>query len=216
MQDLAGNNYYKVYASGYGLTSAASSASNVVNVALAAPKNVKGALVLSGNNLAAQVTWDAVDLAQTYSVYRCKTSSGTYSKTAENITSTSWIDSSPLSGNNYYKVYASGYGLTSAASSASNVVNVTLAAPKNVKAELVLSDNKLVTNLTWDAVTFAQSYIIYRCSSKSGTYTQLADGITSTTWRDNSPKDGSNYYKVAAIGYGLTSAQSSASNVITK
>jgi len=213
---LIGNNYYKVIASGYGLKSTMSSASNVVNVALAAPKNVKGELVLSGNKLVANITWDAVNFAETYSIYRCKSSGGTYSMIAEDIKATNWIDNTPLEGNNYYKVIASGYGLKSTMSSASNVVNVALAAPKNVKGELVLSNNNPVANITWDVVQFAQSYKVYRSSSYNGTYTLLTENVLSTTWTDNSPQNGSNYYKVSAYGYGLNSLQSSASNVVTK
>jgi len=212
---LEGNNYYKVIALGYGLKSSLSTASNVVNVALAAPKNVKGELVLSGNKLAANITWDAVLFAQSYNVYR-SSSTGSNTLVAENVTSTSWIDTTPLEGNNYYKVIASGYGLKSTMSSASNVVNVALAAPKNVKGELVLSNNNPVANITWDVVQFAQSYKVYRSSSYNGTYTLLTENVLSTTWTDNSPQNGSNYYKVSAYGYGLNSLQSSASNVVTK
>ena len=162
---LKGSNYYKVVAVGHGMTSSQSNVSNLTNYSLDNPKNVKAEMWTNGNSIAVKVTWDAVDLAQTYSVYRCKTSNGTYSKIAENITSTSWIDSSPLAGNNYYKVYASGYGLTSTSSSASIAVSIALAAPKNVKAALVLSGNNLAPQVTWDAVDFAQTYSVYRCKT---------------------------------------------------
>lgn len=33
--------------------------------------------------------------------------------------------------------------------------------------------------------------------------------ITSSSWTDESPMDGYNYYKIAAYGYGVTGTQSS-------
>ena len=211
---LKGSNYYKVVAIGHGMTSSQSYVSNETNYSLATPKNVKAELWTSGNGLAIKVSWDAVDFAQTYSVYRCKTSGGTYSKIAENITSANWIDSSPLSGNNYYKVYASGYGITSAASSASNVVNVTLAAPKNVKAELWTSGNGLAIKVSWDAVDFAQTYSVYRCNTSNGTYSKIAENITSVSWIDSSPLSGISYYRVRALGHELSSPDSNTSEEI--
>ena len=213
---LNGSNYYKIYAEGYGLTSKASNASNAVNYSISAPTNVVGELVVNGNKFAADVKWDDVSFAQSYIVYRSKSYSGSYTKIAENITTTSWKDVSPLDGYNYYKIYAVGYGMTSQASKASNVVNCSISAPTNVKGVLVLSNNKLVASLSWDDVAFAESYIVYRSSAQSGTYTKIADGITSTSWKDENPMDGNNYYKVQAIGYGYTSSQSKASNVVQK
>jgi hypothetical protein len=42
---------------------------------------------------------------------------------------------------------------------------------------------------------------------------KIADNITSTSWTDESPMDGNNYYKVSASGYGLNSGQSSYTSV---
>ena len=205
---LSGYNYYKVEAVGYGLTSPRSSASNGVNCVLSAPINVTAAL--DDETLHVNVTWDAVKYAQSYNVYRSSSSSGTYEKVAEGVKTSSWSDESPLSGFNYYKVEAVGYGLTSPRSSASNGVNCVLSAPINVTAALV--DETLYVNVTWDAVKYAQSYNVYRSNSSSGTFTKVAEGVKTASWTDDSPLSGYNYYKVEAVGYGLTSPRSSASN----
>ena len=204
---LKGDNYYKVRAVGYGFTSYESSYASVT-VSLSAPTNVKA--VIDENNLVVNVSWDAVKYAQSYKVYRSSSSWGTYSLVAEGITSTTWIDDSPLEGYNYYEICAEGYGFTSSQSSYASVT-VSLAAPSNVKA--VIDDNDLVVNVSWDAVKYAQSYDVYRSSSSGDTYSLVAEGITSTTWIDDSPQKGDNYYKVCAVNRNIISSQSSYTSV---
>ena len=187
-------------------------ASNAEPFEQLAPTNVKAELEVKDDNFVVNVSWNAVKYAESYNLYRSNSSNGTYELVAEGITSTTWIDDSPQKGYNYYKVCAEGYGFTSSQSSYS-YVNVSLAAPTNVKAELEVKDEKFVVNVSWDAVKYAQSYKVYRSSSYSGTYSLVAEGITSTTWIDDSPLEGYNYYKVCAEGYGFTSSQSSYSYV---
>ena len=175
---------------------------------LLSPTNVKASI--DENDLVVNVSWNGVKYAESYNVYRSSSSNGTYELVAEGVTSTTWTDSSPLSGSNYYKVCAVNRKITSSQSPYASVT-VNLAAPTNVKA--VIDENDLVVNVSWDAVKYAQSYKVYRCSSSSGTYSFVAEGVTSTTWKDESPKEGYNYYKVCAEGYGFTSSQSSYASV---
>ena len=177
---------------------------------LSAPTNVKAEVDVKDDNFVVNVSWDAVKYAQSYNVYRSSSSSGTYSLVAEGITSTTWIDDSPQKGYNYYKVCAVNRKMTSAQSSYASVT-VSLADPTNVKAEL--DENDLVVNVSWDVVKYAQSYKVYRSSSSSGTYSLVAEGITSTTWIDDSPQEGHNYYKVCAINRNIISSQSSYASV---
>ena len=183
-------------------------ASNAEPFEQLAPTNVKAEI--DENDLVVNVSWDAVKYAQSYKVYRSSSYSGTYSLVAEGVTSTTWKDESPQKGYNYYKVCAEGYGITSSQSSYASVT-VSLAAPTNVEAEI--DENDLVVNVSWDAVMYAESYNVYRSSSSSGTYSLVAEGVTSTTWKDESPQEGYNYYKVCAEGYGFTSSQSSYASV---
>ena len=119
------------------------------------------------------------------------------------MTSTSWVDEKPLNGNNYYRVYAVGHGLTSPSSKTSSV-NYALDAPTNVNAEI--QDDDFTIRLNWDAVKHAESYDVYRSSNSSSGYTKVADGVTSTSWTDEKPLNGNNYYRVYAVGHGLTSS----------
>lgn len=209
---MPGNNYYRVYAVGYGHISSASSTTDAVRYALDAPTGV--AVELDEDNLVLNISWKAVNHAESYSVYRNGNSSGTFTLMAEDITANSWTDTAPLQGSNYYKIYAVGYGLTSPASVTTNMVkvNYTPDAPQNVSA--VLDDENFNIVVSWDAVKHADSYIVYRSGSSTGTFTQVAEGIRTSTWIDRSPLEGMNYYRVVAVGHGLTSSQSNVSNGI--
>jgi fibronectin type 3 domain-containing protein len=200
---LEGYNYYRVEANGHGLNSGKSDYIQIYR-SISTPSNVQSELVINDKKLEINITWDAVSIAESYKVYRTNDNK----LIAENITSNSCIDDSPLEGSNRYQVYAVGYGLTSSGSYTSSI-NYALDTPSNFKGEMILSDGKQVTSLSWNAVNFAESYNIYRSNSYSGTYEQIASGITSTSWKDETPLDGYNYYKVSASGYGLNSGQSS-------
>ena len=120
---------------------------------------------------------------------------------AEGISSTTWVDESPLSGNNYYKVKAISAKIESSYSNYAYIqVEYKLEAPTNVTA--IFDENLFTVNLNWNAVLRAENYTIYRNSSK------IAEGITSTSWTDNAPVAGNNTYSIYAVGHGLTSTSS--------
>ena len=89
-------------------------------------------------------------------------------------------------------------------------IGYALNAPSNVTARL---DNKSVI-VTWSAVSGAQSYQVYR-SGDNKNFTLLASNLTSTTYTDNSPLIGTNYYKVKAMGEDKESALSESTGTTT-
>lgn len=203
---LAGNNYYRVYAVGHGLTSPASNTTTVINYALEAPQNVTASI--QEDDFTIVVSWDAVSHAEGYDVYRSGSSSaGTFECVAEGIVTTNWKDVTPLPGNNYYRVYATGHGLKSIASNTTPVVKYVLQPPTNVTSSI--PDDDFVIRLSWNAVKHAENYTIYRSNTSSNGFVMVADGINSTTWDDESPFAGINYYQIYAVGHGLTSPASS-------
>lgn len=204
---LSGSNYYRIKALGHGLTSPESNTTNMIDYKLEAPTNAK---VVWDDNDDVVVSWDAVKHAEIYQVYRSGSSNGNYSLDADYVTTTNWIDSTPLSGNNYYRIMAFGYGLTSGNSN-TTVLNYALDAPKNAKAELDDKNSKVVI-VFWDAVRHAEAYQVYRSNSSNGSYTLVSDNIISTTWTDKTPLSGYNYYRIKAVGHGLTSGESNTSN----
>ena len=97
---------------------------------------------------------------------------------------------------------------------ATNTSNFEVLAPTNVKA--FIADDDFVIKVTWDAVKHAESYDVYRSGSSSSGYTKVAEGVTSTSWTDEKPLNGNNYYRVYAVGHGLTSSAGSTSVYIIK
>jgi uncharacterized repeat protein (TIGR02543 family) len=53
--------------------------------------------------------------------------------------------------------------------------------------------------VSWDSVSDATSYKLYRSASASGTYTQVGTSTTSTYASDDNPRSGNNFYKVKAV-----------------
>ena len=205
---LEDTNYYKVRAVGYGFATSYSEQSAREYISkLDSPKNVQTELGVKEDKIIVKVSWDDVKFAQSYNVYRNSSSNGTYTLVAEGVTSNSWTDESPLESYiSYYKVSAINKNVTGFQSAYASM-NMQLSAPENIKA--VLDVTKNTVSVTWGAVKFAESYTIYRSGSSSGTYEKVAEGVKTVSWTDESPLSDTNYYKVAAFGYGLHSPQSS-------
>jgi hypothetical protein len=84
-----------------------------------------------------------------------------------------------------------------------------LAAPTGVSAA---PDGDAAISVTWNAVTGATGYEVYRSGNNSN-YTLLTNGVTATSYSDDAPLLGNNYYKVKALSataLGLLSAASPA------
>ena len=204
---LSGWNYYKVSASGFGITSSQSSSVSV-NYALAPPSYLSASMVEHNGSWGVDLSWAASQYALGYTVYRSDSYAGNYTIVAENVTSTSWTDSSPLPGLNFYKVSATGSGIDSA-QSYSATVNFTIASPTDLSASLADRNGQPVINLSWSASQDARTYTVYRSGNPSETYNVVAEGVTTTSWTDASPMPGNNYYQVAAESYGVLSDKSS-------
>ena len=87
---------------------------------------------------------------------------------------------------------------------AERVKTPSLSVPTNVRA----TQSGTSINVTWNSVSGATSYEVFRSSSSSGTYSSI--GTTTTTSRTHSnPSSGANYYKVAAKNASSTSDYSS-------
>ncbi|MDR1633204.1 MAG: SUMF1/EgtB/PvdO family nonheme iron enzyme [Dysgonamonadaceae bacterium] len=85
-----------------------------------------------------------------------------------------------------------------------------LPSPTNVTATL---DNNTI-QVSWNSVAEATNYEVQR-SSDNDAYTLLAEGIAGTSFTDNSPLNGTNYYKVKACNATLAGILSEASQVIS-
>ena len=145
---------------------------------------------------APKVTWEAVDGAKEYQVYRATAKDGTYSL-MKTTAYTAYTNTSAKAGETYYykvKAIAVNSAADSAYSSVKSCTRV-LARPK-VSVALTASGYPKVT---WGAVDGAEKYEVYRATSKGGTY-KLMKTVTSTAYTNTSAESGQTYYyKVRAI-----------------
>ena len=209
--------YYKVQAVNSGGLSSYSSLAYATTTnssgALSAPTNLTAAVV---NSSQMYLTWDPVSYATSYYVYRATSPSDTYTNIAT-ITTTTYTDSNlSLNTTYYYKVQAVN---SAGISSDSSIVYATTTSsngapsvPTNLTATTV-STNQIF--LTWNSVSNATSYYVYRATSPSGTYTMAATPTT-TTYTDSSLTQNTiYYYKVQAMNSSGLSSFSAIANATT-
>ena len=143
------------------------------------------------------VTWDAVEGAVSYSVFRKTTGSEEDPVEVGTSAGTSWMDMDATSGVTYvYRVAAVGAGVTGA-KSASDEGYLRLPAPEGVTA----SNGSLVdrVDVAWSGVAGASHYRVYRSTSASGTKTPVSGWQTELAYSDATAEPGVGYwYYVAA------------------
>ena len=181
-----------------------------ISAAPAAPVVTAGNSAVSGKPM---LTWDAVDGATSYKVYRATSQNGTYSLLGT-VTATSYINTGAKDGvTYYYKVTAVN---DSGESAYSNIVSGQNKAVTPKPAALVVKIGHSATSgkpmLTWNAVSGAASYKVYRATAKNGTYSLLGS-VTVTSYTNTGAKDGvTYYYKVTAVN---DSGESAYSNIVS-
>ena len=145
------------------------------------------------------LTWKAVTGAAKYEVYRARSKDGDYIKYST-VTGTSYTNTSYIENGNtyYYKVRALKSDGTAGAWS--SVVSVTY--KQTLPAPTVTGGNDAQgrPTLTWNAVSGAAKYEVYRARSKDGTYTKYST-TTGTAYTNSSylTSGATYYYKVRAL-----------------
>ena len=205
--------YYKVKALSSKTSSADSAYSEVVTRVCDCAKPVVTTSNVSSSGKI-KLTWKAVDGAEKYEVWRATSKSGTYTR-MYTTTKTSYTNTSAVAGKTYYyKVKAIASATTDANSVYSAVVSRTCDCAKPV-----VSITRNLTNgkpkLIWDAVSGADKYIIYRASSKNGTYTKMYT-TTATSYTNSSAKANVSYfYKIVAVSNKSSYANSVYSSIVS-
>lgn len=168
---------------------------------------VKASNVASSGEI--KLSWDAVDGAKNYKVYRAASKSGTY-KVIKTTTSTSFTNTAADPGDTYW-YYVKAVSSSGAASKASNKVSATCKLPRPV-ITMSNSASSGKVKLTWKAIEGAQLYKVYRATTKNGEY-KLVRKETGTSFVNTSTTAGKTYYyKVMAVASN-TAANSAYSEV---
>jgi fibronectin type 3 domain-containing protein len=192
--------YYKISAHGDGGESA-QSAYISTTTQIAVPTGVS-ATVLSASSI--QVMWNAVNGAVSYTVYRSSSSDGVYTSVSIS-SSTSYTDASLTGGAiYYYKVSAT--GPNGEGDQSAYISTGTLPITPTGVSATALSASSI--QITWNAVSGASSYILYRSDSSDGVYTFLGSSSTALYADTGLNSSTTYYYKVEAINAIGTSDQS--------
>ena len=139
------------------------------------------------------LTWNAVDGAASYKVYRATSQNGTYSLLGT-VTATSYTNTGAKAGTTYwYKVKA----VNSAGESAfSNVVSGRATVTTLTMGHSSTSGKP---QLTWKAVSGAASYKVYRATAKNGAYSVINTTKALTYTNVGAALGTTYYYKVEAL-----------------
>ena len=143
-----------------------------------------------------RLSWDKVDGATKYRVYRATSRNGTY-KVMKTTTSTTYTNTTATTGKLYY-YYVIAVDANGLESDKSNIVSRTcdLAQPE-ITVKNRASDGAVTVK--WGKVEGAVRYAVYRASSKTGKYTKLGT-TTKTSYNDSNAAAGKTYYyKVRAL-----------------
>lgn len=179
----------------------------------------KATPIITGSNVAStgkpKVSWKRVEGATSYKVYRAVSANGTY-KYLTTTTKLSYIHSQAVQSKTYYyKVKAVDQNGKTKNFNPSNKVKVTckLARP-TVKAGNILKTGK--PKLSWNKVSGAEKYAVYRATKKNGTYKYMTT-TKNTEWTHETAVAGKKYYyRVKAIDVDNRSADSAKSTIVVR
>ena len=193
--------YYKVRALKSDGTAGAWSSIVSVTYRAASTGTLSAPSVTGGKDSQGRPTlkWNAVSGAAKYEVYRARSKDGDYIKYST-VTGTSYTNTSYIESGNtyYYKVRALKSDGTAGAWS--SIVSVTYKQTLSAPAVTGGNDAQGRPTLTWNAVTGAAKYEVYRARSKDGTYSKYST-TTGTAYTNSSylTSGATYYYKVRAL-----------------
>lgn len=126
----------------------------------------------------AKLSWDTVEGASYYNIYRSNEENGEYIAIAKGVEEASYIDNELKENTSYYyKVQAVGDGGASKLSS-SHAVNV---GESNNKGLVTVKEKSATTvSLTWDSVDNAKVYKVYRRDNEADNYKVIYEGESNT------------------------------------
>ena len=198
--------YYKVQAISGNSSYLNSNYSNIPSRTCDLPRPTNVTDSRSASTGKVTVSWSKVSGASQYSVYY--STDGSNFTLLKTLSGTSLTHSSATLGQTYYykvKAHYSGNSAADSALSAYTKGTATCAAP-TITVSNVASTGKI--KISWDAVSGAKSYQVYRSTDGGSTYTLLKT-VTGTSLTNTSTTAGVTYhYKVRAVGSAANSNSS--------
>ncbi len=198
---------------------------NTTTVSPSLPAAPLGLTVQIIDNSKVNLHWEQISGAGSYAVYR-KDSDSTDYKLLALVSGNSYSDNIILPGSYYYRVSASTDGQEgdpslpievtissmATATTKSTSILTPIPSPLNVPTGLTAQvvDGARV-NLSWNSVTGADAYNVYRQDNASGDF-KLLTIVSDNSFSDNI-MSGSYSYKVSAAAHGQTGVQSTAVQV---
>ncbi|MDN3450069.1 DUF5011 domain-containing protein [Planococcus sp. APC 3906] len=188
--------YYKVRAYQYTGSAKFYSGYSTVISGKALPPVPTSVKVASASYNSIKVSWAAIWGATGYEVYRSTSSTGTYSSVGSTA-STSLVNGNLVTGNTYYYKVRSyrtveGVKVYSSFSSIFNAKPVFTGTITARAASAGYSKNKV----SWSQVSGASGYIVYRATSKTGTYSNIKTITSGSTlvYENTGLTTGKTYY----------------------
>ena len=205
--------YYKVKAAN---GAGESAYSNVVSGKVVVTPKPAAPVVKIGNSSTSgkpMLTWNAVEGATSYRIYRSTAKGSGYSLLGT-TTATSYTNTGAKAGTTYYyRVKAcNDAGLSPYSNIVSGKVKSVTPKPSAPVVRIGHSATSGKPMLTWNAVSGATSYKVYRATSQNGTYSLLGT-VTATSYTNTGAKAGTTYwYKVKAVN---SAGESAYSNIVS-
>ena len=199
------NYYYRV--SAHNTAGTGTKSSKFTAETMRKPGAVTGLKQEDKTKSSVKISWTKNSDAQTYTVYRSSSASGTYTQVKSGITGTEYTDTGLAAEKTYYYKVAAVNDI-GAGPQSEYFAAETLNRPDKVTGLKQSSNTMDSIKISWTKVTDAESYYVYRASSSSGTYAQIGK-TTSSSYTDKELKaDTKYYYKVAAVNAVGTGTQS--------
>ena len=209
--------YYDGTASDWAKVTIEDGNEDLTNATLHCAKSAPTAPVVKIGNSAASgkpmLTWNTVEGATSYRIYRSTSKSSGYSLLGT-TTATSYTNTGAKAGTTYYyRVKAcNDAGLSPYSNIVSGQVKSVTPKPSAPVVKIGNSSTSGKPMLTWNAVSGATSYKVYRATSQNGTYSLLGT-VTATSYTNTGAKAGTTYwYKVKAVN---SAGESVYSNVVS-
>ncbi len=167
------------------------------------PPSAPSGLTITGNCNQVGLSWNSVSGASGYNVYRYQgTCTGASWTKIGTTTSTTYTDLNVASGTTYAYVVRAYAGTDTCESGNSNCVSITVQSTPQAPAAPTVTDACNGLQVSWSSATGATSYNVYRRSGGCGNtgWSQIATGITGTSWTDTGATLGSTYgYYIEAV-----------------